>query len=206
MSPPSQRRIPAIPPRQWPPEIFEAGRALQAPEGHPSHRSDLRSGPSGVATMETFAHHPDLVEAFFGYNGHVLYGTTLSPRQRQILIIRVAAARRSAYVWLQHRFTGLEVGLSDEEMGRIAALGPAAPLFSEHERALITAVDEIVDDGEISDATWEALARELDHRQMLDVIFTVGCYLTIAAFVRSVRLEPDPKIAELLAAEQPADG
>lgn len=201
-----QRRIPPIPPKEWPEVVFRGGQELQAPEGHPSHRENIRAGgPSGIATMETFAHHPDLVEAFFPFNGHILYRTSLSPRQRQILIIRVAAVRRSEYVWLNHRFTGREVGLTDEEMGRIAALGPTAPLFTDHERALIASVDEIIGDGEISDATWAALATELDHAQMLDVIFTVGCYVTVAAFVRSARLEPDPKIPELLDAEKQAD-
>ena len=147
--------------------------------------------------MEAFAHHPALTRAFFPFNGHVLYGTTLTPRLRQFLVLRVAARRQSEYLWAQHVFTGREVGLTDEEMARIA-FGPDAPFFEPLETAAIRAVDELIDEGIISDQTWSELATELDNQQLLDVIFTIGCYETVAFFMRSVRLEVDPSIPDLL--------
>jgi alkylhydroperoxidase family enzyme len=153
--------------------------------------------PKGAATMETFAHHPDLVKVFFPFNGHVLYGTTLTPRLRQFLIMRVATRRRAAYLWAQHVFTARELDITDEELARIA-FGPDAPFLAPLEAAALRAVDELIDDGAISDGTWTELASELDARQLLDVIFTVGCYQTVASFMRSVGLEVDPSIRDLL--------
>jgi alkylhydroperoxidase family enzyme len=190
------RRIPPIPAKEWPRELFEAGRALVPPDGHPN-AAMAADRPKGVATMETFAHHPDLVRAFFPFNGHVLYGTTLTPRLRQFLIMRVAARRRAAYLWAQHVFSAREIGLTDEELARIA-FGPSAPFLEPLDAAALCAVDELIDEGVISDSTWRELASELDERQLLDVIFTVGCYQTIASFMRSVDLEVDPSIGDLL--------
>ena len=66
------------------------------------------------------------------------------------------------------------------------------------ETALIRCVDELVDEGAISGETWETLAAELDSQQLLDVVFTVGCYNTVAWFFGSFDLEVDPEIPDML--------
>jgi alkylhydroperoxidase family enzyme len=112
-------------------------------------------------------------------------------------VLRVAACRASAYLWAQHLFMGRDAGLTDEEMARIA-FGPEAPFFAPLETALLRSVDELIDDGAISAETWETLAAEFDAQQLLDVVFTVGCYNTIAWFFESFDLEVDPEIPGML--------
>ncbi len=193
------RRIPALPPKQWPRELLEASSAIRAPEGFPAPPIAGASGkPRGLATLETFAHHPDLAKAFFPFNGHVQYGTTLAPRQRGILVLRVGVVRQSTYMWSQHFLTGRELGLTDEDMANVA-FGANAPTLDPLDAALIRAVDELIEDGVISDATWNELSADFDHRQMLDVIFTVGCYETVGFMMRSVNLELDTVAMEMLA-------
>lgn len=153
--------------------------------------------PLAFATLNTFAHHVELTRAFWTFNGQVLYGTSLTARQRHLIVLRVAAKRQCAFLWMQHLFPGHDAGLTDEEMGRVA-FGPDAPFFTPLESALIAAVDELIDDGEIGDATWVTLAGELSEQQLLDVIFTAGCYETVAWFMRSCRLPVDPDIPRLL--------
>jgi hypothetical protein len=63
---------------------------------------------------------------------------------------------------------------------------------------MVRAVDELIDDGAISGDTWEVLASELSDQQLLDLVFTVGCYETTSWMFRSVGLEPDPEVPELL--------
>ncbi len=189
-------RIPPLPRDEWPVEMREAIAAMRpAVQRHPSPVRENR--PQAPNTMETFAHHPELARAFFTFNGHVLFGTTLTARHRQMLILRVAARRKAAYVWAQHVFLARDAGLTDEEIARIA-FGPQAPFLDTVERALLRAVDELVDDGVIGDETWHALEAKFEPRQLLDVIFTVGCYETTSWFFRSIDLEVDPDIATLL--------
>jgi alkylhydroperoxidase family enzyme len=183
-------RIEPIPRDEWPAEMLKALEALQPPTARhyvppPGGRPDR---PRASNVMGIFAHHPDLAQAFFGFNGHILYGTTLSLRQRQVITLRVATVRRSPYLWLQHQAHKADAGLTDMDVSRIA-YGPEAPHLDPLERALIGAVDELIGDGRLSDATWEALATHLDTRQMLDVIFSVGCYDTVARFCDSVQLD-----------------
>jgi alkylhydroperoxidase family enzyme len=159
---------------------------------------DMANRPSGRDVLASLAHHPNLARAYMVFNGYVLLDSTLTTRQVEILALRVAVRRQAPYLWAQHLFAGRDAGLTDEEMARVA-FGPKAPFLVTLERALLCAVDELVDGGVLSEETWAALAAELDTRQLLDVVFAVGCYETIAWFMNSLELEPDPRIPELLA-------
>ena len=175
--------------KEWPEAMRTALAAMTPPE--PRYPSPSREGRSGARNMlGTFAHHPELARAFFTFNGQVLLATTLSPRQREIVVLRVAVLRNCGYEWAQHVFVGHDAGLSDDEIGRIA-WGAEAPFWSPQDATLLRAVDELVHDGVIGDATWSALAGELDTRQLMDLVFTVGAYETVAFFMRSFALDLD---------------
>jgi alkylhydroperoxidase family enzyme len=139
--------------------------------------------PKGLNVLGTFAHHPELTKAFYTFNGHVLFGTTLSERQRELIVLRVAALRGSAYEWAQHAVIAGDVGLTPEELERINT-GPGAG-WSALDLALLQACDELVSDAVLSDATWDALRAELDVQQLMDVIFTVGTYDLLAMLLRT---------------------
>jgi alkylhydroperoxidase family enzyme len=174
----------------------EALAAMVPPvQRHP--RPPLEDRPRAGALLDTFAHHTELAKAFFTFNGHLLWATSLTPRQREILVMRVAVRRRAAFLWAQHVFEAKDSGLTEEELSRIA-FGPDAPYFDPLERAMVRAVDELVDDGAISEETWAVLASELDEKQLLDLIFTIGCYETASYLYRSIELEPDTAVPELL--------
>ncbi|MBL7497348.1 carboxymuconolactone decarboxylase family protein [Frankia sp. CNm7] len=188
-------RIEPLTIKQWPPQMREALAAMLPPE--PRHPRPVREDrPMSRNTLGTLAHHPALSRAFFTFNGHVIMATTLSERQRELLVLRVATLRQSAYEWAQHIYMGRDAGLTDEEISRIA-YGPDAPFWTPLESALLRCVDELVRDGAISEPTWTVLAGELDAQQLLDVIFTVGAYETIAWMMRSFDLDLDPELVEL---------
>ncbi|UGT62010.1 carboxymuconolactone decarboxylase family protein [Nocardia asteroides] len=189
-------RIDPLPPGEWPEEMRAALAALRPPEPlHPPPKRDNR--PAARNTLGIFAHHPALARAFFTFNGHILMATTLSERQRELIVMRVAALRRSNYEWAQHLFMARDAGLSDEEIGRIA-YGPDAPFWDALDAALLRAVDELITDGAITAPTWATLAAELDVRQLLDVVFTVNAYDGLARMFRSFDLAIDADIEELM--------
>lgn len=170
--------------------MSEALLAMQPPTARhfvppPGGRPDR---PKASNNMGSFAHHPDLAQAFFSFNGHILYGTTLTLRQRELLVLRVAAIRKSAYLWGQHLVHKQEASLTDEDIARIA-FGPAAPFLDPLERAMLSAADELVADGKIGDGTWKVLSSSLSTEQVLDVIFTVGCYDMVAWMSDSLELD-----------------
>jgi AhpD family alkylhydroperoxidase len=168
----------------------EAIAALRPPD--PRHPLPPRTEgrPKGLNALGTLARHPALTRAFNTFNGHVQFATTLSPRQRELLVLRVAERRHCAYEWAQHVVLAGDAGLSAEEIARIAD-GPDAPAWSALERAMLAAVDELIDEAMVTDATWAVLASELDQQQLMDLVFTVGAYELLAMAFRSFGVELD---------------
>lgn len=172
----------------------DALSALTPPQArHPlPERRDDR--PKGLHLLGLFAHHPELTRAYNTFNGHLLFATTLTLRQRELLVLRVASRRGAEYEWLQHKVIALDLGMSPEEVDRVVA-GPDAGGWEPVEAALLRAVDELVADARIGDATYAALAAELDAQQLLDLVFTVGAYDLLAMAMRTFDVEPDDDLA-----------
>ena len=63
--------------------------------------------------LATVVRHPDLLERWSAFAGHVLGPTsTLSPRDREILILRIGWLNRSEYEFGQHVLFARRAGLS----------------------------------------------------------------------------------------------
>ncbi len=144
--------------------------------------------------LGTLARHPALMHAFHSFNGHILSSTTLTPRQRELLILRVASLRDAEYEWEQHVILADEAGIDEQEIARVR-LGADAPGWSSFDAAMLRAVDELVDDAMVSDATWAALAETMDDQQLMDLVFTVGAYDLLAMAFRSFGIELDADLA-----------
>jgi alkylhydroperoxidase family enzyme len=82
---------------------------------------------------------------------------------------------------------GSDEGLSPAQLAAVAE-GPADPVWSSLERALLSAVDEMIDHFEVSDPTWDVLAEALAPAQLLELLFVVGGYLALAAVLNSIGL------------------
>ena len=140
--------------------------------------------------MGVQAHHPELTAAFNQLIRHALYFSTITPRQRELLVLRVAYLRDSAYEWAQHVYQAGIAGLAPEEIARVRA-GSSAPEWAPLDAALLAAADELVADARIGEETYDALSTELDTQQLMDVVFTVGAYEVFAMALRTFDVELD---------------
>jgi alkylhydroperoxidase family enzyme len=187
---PEPPRLTPLAPREWP----DAMREASAPLRPPNSDAERKDRPKGLNVLGMLAWYPELAGAFNTLNGHVLYASTLTPRQRELLALRLAAVRDSRYVWAQHVARAEDSGIDMDEVARVAA-GPDAPGWSDLERALLRAVDELLADGRIGSETWSVLAGEFDVQALMDVVFTVGAYdiLAMALLTFDVPLDDDLK-------------
>ncbi|GAA2734353.1 carboxymuconolactone decarboxylase family protein [Actinocorallia aurantiaca] len=187
-------RIPPLPKAEWSPEMAEFIGGFRSAVKGDGPDEDRQSGSN---LLGTFARYPELAKAFLTFNGHLLYGSTLTARQRELLILRVAALRNCGYEWAQHTILAEKAGLSPEEIARVAE-GPDAPGWPPLERALVRAADELLSDGAVGGATWGILAREFDDRQLMDVVFTVGTYELLAMALSSFGVQPEAALVPYL--------
>ena len=158
-------------------------------------RERLGKGPL-LNIFRTLAKHPKLMKRWLVFGNHVLGGSTLPPRERELVILRIGWLCRSGYEWGQHVQIGLRSGLSQAEIDRIP-LGAQATGWSELERALLRATDELHADAFVSDATWQALAASLETQQLMDLVFTVGQYNLVSMALNSFGVQPEPGLPSL---------
>ena len=113
----------------------------------------------------------------------------LSRRDTEMVIIRTAHLRDCAYELDHHLRIGRRVGLDDETVARVRS-GPEAG-HAERERAILTAVDELVAERDISDPTWAALSRHLTERERIGLLLLVGNYDSLATTISTLRIDRD---------------
>jgi 4-carboxymuconolactone decarboxylase len=145
--------------------------------------------PDSVATM---LRHPNLYSSYASLARQLMSGS-LAPRDRELIILRNAWICQAPFEWGEHVAIGKgAAGLTSEEIDRVTA-GSVAPGWSDHERALLRAVEELHESAIISDETWRILAHSFDDKELIEMLIVVGQY-TCVAFVQNslgVRLRPD---------------
>jgi alkylhydroperoxidase family enzyme len=151
-----------------------------------------RDGPRAqLNIVRILVQNPALYRSWMPFAMHLIgQGTTLSPREREIIILRTCKACNAKYDLAQHYVIAKRAGLTQAEID--AAVSDGAGL-SDFERSLLSAVDELVQHKVISDATWPAIAARYSPAQQLDLLFTVGNYTLMAMTTNSlgVQVESD---------------
>jgi len=184
---------PRIAPRPKPSWGDDVRTALE--KGFPSAAPHfLSTAPDAIPVpnvLSTLMHHPALVGPFLAFNRVLLQTPTLEPRQRELMILRVAWRTRSPYEWVQHARLAVDLGVTVDEIDAIVR-GNDTGAFSPLEADLLAATDQLMDDHCIEDDTWARLAARLDERQLIEVAFTVGTYSCLAMVFNSVGLQLDP--------------
>ena len=119
----------------------------------------VAGGPAAQNIFTTLVRHPGLFRKWIPFAGKLLAGK-LPARDRELLILRTGYRCGSVYEWGQHVVIGRAAGITEEELPRIQE-GPEADGWSARDALLLRAADELHDDSCISDATWDALTRDL---------------------------------------------
>jgi 4-carboxymuconolactone decarboxylase len=176
----SRARVEPLPEAEWTAEIREI-----LPRGLGRGRV--------LNIFTTLARHPKLLKRWLVFGNHVLFKSTLSPRDREIAILRIGWLCRSEYEWGQHAVIGRDAGLTDEEIRRVTR-GAEASGWTPQEATLLRAVDELHEDQIIEDSTYSALASHYNVQQIMDLVFAVGQYTLVSMALNTLGVELDPGI------------
>jgi 4-carboxymuconolactone decarboxylase len=150
----------------------------------------LKRNGRDLNIFATIARHPKMTQGWLPLIFYVLRESTLPPRDREILILRIGWLCRSEYEFGQHTLMGKSAGLSSEEISRITE-GPNASGWDPFEATLLRAADELHSDAFITEATWNALAKRYDEKQLMDLIMTVGQYNMVSMVLNTLGVQLD---------------
>ncbi|MGZ5146618.1 MAG: carboxymuconolactone decarboxylase family protein [Burkholderiales bacterium] len=141
------------------------------------------------SAFRMLAHHPDLVRHVYGLLKMLATRNKLPSRLRELMIMRIGWTTGSEYEWFQHyRIAKAEAGLADAELVALRDWR-SSELFSEADRAVLAAVDDTRERGEISDAVWtqcEQLFKE--PAVLVEMVVMIGNWMLFSQLLKTLRV------------------
>lgn len=186
---PSRPRINPVPQAEW----TEVQRGLVA-----KHGIDGRADNA----LRTLLHSPDLVDGVMPYTNYLSGESTLSPRHRELLILRVAWLCATPSLWATHAPRARSAGFTAAEIRRIAQ-GPDAPGWDPFEARLLRLVDQSFRNSSVTEATWRALSADYDMFHMVDAVETTGHFIMLAMMYNAFGVQPDESTTDRLPTDVP---
>jgi 4-carboxymuconolactone decarboxylase len=181
--PPDQPRprIAPAPASTWDPDTRRLIESLEGTTGH------------AINVFRTIANHSRLFKRWMVFTNHILSKSTLRPREKELIILRVAVLCQNGYEWAHHVIFALNAGLTEDEVEHIRD-GANWPGWSRTDAALLTTTDELIENRVISNSTWELLVQRWSREQLIDIVFTVGQYVLLSMALNSFRVQLEPQI------------
>jgi alkylhydroperoxidase family enzyme len=165
-------------------------------------RLEQFGGGMGVLNIfKTMAHNPQVLRNWLRLATPLLSGgLALSPRLREIAVLRVAQVCRSEYEFAHHIRIAQDAGLTVEE---IAALQDydESDRFSDLDRAVIAYVDACAQLGPDSRERASGLKRWLSDRELFELSFCIGHWAMLARVLVPLEVEVDASIESQLPPE-----
>lgn len=187
-----------------PPRIAPVDRAMVAQEVEATTRRLLAgiAGPAAEAPtipsdaipeiMFTLCRFPDLWQSIMDVTVQLQGpGSVLPPRDRKLAILRTGWLCQAPYEFGEHVAQAKRMGITIPEIERIQT-GSAAPEWSDHERAILCAVEELHDKAMIGDETWNELANTFNDHQLFELTVLIGQFTATAYFQNALRLRLEP--------------
>jgi 4-carboxymuconolactone decarboxylase len=166
-----------------------------APSKFTDEQAELAGGRDGaraqLSIVRLLVENPPLYRSWIPFAMHCIQASSMSPREREIVILHTCSFCHGTYDVAQHRVIAQRAGLSVADVD--AAIKDGAGL-ADFERTLIKAAEELVTEHCIADATYAVLAKRYTPQQLLDLVFTVGNYTMMSMTTNTFGVQVEANI------------
>jgi alkylhydroperoxidase family enzyme len=152
--------------------------------------------PKPPNILLTIAHHPSLLRPFLGFASALAGHGVLSKRVAELLALRTAWNCASDFEWGHHVRYARAAGLDDAEIARVPH-GPDAPGWSDEDRTLLRAADELHDAQMIRSETWDELSSRWNPSELVELCFVVGNYTMLSMVAKATGVPVERRLARL---------
>jgi alkylhydroperoxidase family enzyme len=145
------------------------------------------------------AHSPRAARSLNTLARFIRDGSRLDPRLRELAILQVSYLTRSAWGFSHHLWIGREIGLSDLEIGAVAAETEGRPTgLDPLAKAVLRAAREMTQNLSLSDATFAELRRGLDNERLTDLAVTIAFYNGLVRLLAAMQVEVEEEYRSYL--------
>jgi 4-carboxymuconolactone decarboxylase len=160
---------------------------------------NLPNGSDVHGFYATLARTPEVFASYLRLGSDISTESALPARARELAILRTGWLCGAPYQYGEHVRAAKRIGLTAEDLARVRE-GAGAQGWSEGDRAVLAAAEELHARAMLSDEVWAQLAAQFDERQCVELLFVVGHY-HLTAFVQNALRIPLSASNEGLAAE-----
>jgi len=146
------------------------------------------SGGEVINLMKALAHSPKICRDFNRMGITLLLKGDLSPRLRELAILRVGNLARANYEWTKHVPMALEAGANQGQIDALSRWQDAA-CYDGQERAVLQYTDEVARNIRASDDTFKKIAEFLSQKEIIELTVTIGYYGMVCRVLETLQIE-----------------
>lgn len=117
-------------------------------------------------------------------------------REQELVILRMAVLYKCDYVWRHHIPVGREFGITDAELEALRGT-EAAQSFPPREAAILALTDEMMQQRNVSDASWARHKPHLSDGEIIDLISLISQYVLFALTNNVVRVRVEDNLKDI---------
>ncbi|WP_205877835.1 carboxymuconolactone decarboxylase family protein [Mycobacterium camsae] len=176
-----------------------AARIPLLPVNEAKAAADEAGVPDYMAELSIFQallNHPRLAGVFNDLLATMLWHGALDRRLRELVIMRIGWLTECDYEWTQHWRVASRLGVSAEDLVGVRDW-QGYNGFGSTERAVLAAADDVVRDGAVSAASWDACEREFggDKTVLIELVSVIGAWRMVASILRSLQVPLEDGVA-----------
>lgn len=145
-----------------------------------------------INVYKVLLNNPAIANAWVDFNSTVRSASSLSYRQVELTIIRIAILTKTEYIFRAHvPGYATEAGLTPADIDGLWDW-PGYAGFAASDRALLAFVDASTRDVDVPDAVHQEAARHLNAQNLVDLAVLIGAYNMHARVTRGLRTDLQP--------------
>jgi alkylhydroperoxidase family enzyme len=148
------------------------------------------NGARIINLYRVLAQSPRVLRDFLRLGSTLLSKSGLSPKLREMAILRVAKITGSEYEWRQHYPIALEVGVTAEQAEAVSDWRNSDS-FDEEEKAVLQYTDEVAQNVAAKDETYRTLRKYLDDQHIVELTVSIGYWGMVARVLVALEVDID---------------
>lgn len=132
--------------------------------------------------------HPELARSFSRLLNQMLWKGRLDQRLRELMIMRLGWSTGSVYEWTQHWRIAVDFLQIDGDDVLAVRDWRTSDRLDDADRAVLAAVDDVVEQGYVSDDTWKQLTTHVseDIQVLLEIVHVAAGWRMVSTILRSI--------------------
>ncbi len=166
---------------------------LTEDEVTPRIREFWEKSPVILNINRVAAHAESVYKQSMGMGAMLMLKAELPARVRELAILRIAHLCKAEYEWEHHARLAVGIGFAEEEVEAVKDW-ENADCLDERDKLALRFTDEVVLNVRASDETYSKMAENLSHRQMVELILSIGYWSMIARLIVNADIELEKEV------------